>query len=167
MATPIDVLCKGAPCEFATYLNYCRSLRFEEKPDYSYLRQLFRNLFHKQGFTYDYVFDWNMLKFGGSRPESDGNDPKDRERKQRHQRTAAAVAVAATGASAAVPGNGASAMDTNRGPGIAGAAVDATSKPHQMAPPESPFGTGQPPVQVVRRGSKEMGTPNSARHLRK
>ena len=36
MATPIDVLCKGAPCEFATYLNYCRSLRFEEKPDYRY-----------------------------------------------------------------------------------------------------------------------------------
>jgi hypothetical protein len=34
MATPIDVLCKGAPSEFATYLNYCRSLRFEEKPDY-------------------------------------------------------------------------------------------------------------------------------------
>ena len=34
MSTPIDVLCKGAPCEFATYLNYCRSLRFEEKPDY-------------------------------------------------------------------------------------------------------------------------------------
>ena len=84
-----------------------------------------------------------MLKFGGSRPESDGNDAKDRERKQRHQRTAAAV-VAATGASA-VPGNGASAMDTNRGGGIGGA-VDATSKPHQMAPPESPFGTGQPPV---------------------
>ena len=38
----------------------------------SYLRQLFRNLFHRQGFTYDYVFDWNMLKFGGSRgPETE------------------------------------------------------------------------------------------------
>jgi hypothetical protein len=24
------------------YLNYCRSLRFEESPDYMYLRQLFR-----------------------------------------------------------------------------------------------------------------------------
>ena len=36
MSTPIDVLCKGAPCEFATYLNYCRSLRFEEKPAYRY-----------------------------------------------------------------------------------------------------------------------------------
>lgn len=38
-------------------------MRFDDKPDYSYLRQLFRNLFHRQGFSYDYVFDWNMLKF--------------------------------------------------------------------------------------------------------
>ena len=51
------------PIEFTTYLSYCRSLRFDDKPDYSYLRQLFRNLFHRQGFTYDYIFDWNMLKF--------------------------------------------------------------------------------------------------------
>ena len=63
MSTPIDVLCAGFPTEFNTYLSYCRSLRFEEKPDYTYLRQLLRNLFHRQGFTYDYVFDWNMLKF--------------------------------------------------------------------------------------------------------
>lgn len=55
------VFCPTA--EFATYLNFCRSLRFDDKPDYSYLRQLFRNLFHRQGFSYDYVFDWNMLKF--------------------------------------------------------------------------------------------------------
>ncbi|KAL1474833.1 hypothetical protein MTO96_020476 [Rhipicephalus appendiculatus] len=64
MSTPIEELCRSFPSEFATYLNYCRSLRFDEKPDYSYLRQLLRNLFHRQGFTYDYVFDWNMLKFG-------------------------------------------------------------------------------------------------------
>lgn len=49
--------------EFATYLNHTRNLRFDEKPDYSFLRQLFRNLFHRLGYTYDYVFDWNMLKF--------------------------------------------------------------------------------------------------------
>lgn len=53
----------GLAAEFSTYLNLCRSLRFDDKPDYSYLRQLFRNLFHRQGFSYDYVFDWNMLKF--------------------------------------------------------------------------------------------------------
>ena len=34
MATSVEVLCKGAPAEFTKYLNYCRSLRFEEKPDY-------------------------------------------------------------------------------------------------------------------------------------
>ncbi|XP_014671366.1 PREDICTED: casein kinase I isoform delta-B-like [Priapulus caudatus] len=63
MSTPIEELCKTYSSEFATYLNFCRSLKFDDKPDYSYLRQLFRNLFHRQGFTYDYVFDWNMLKF--------------------------------------------------------------------------------------------------------
>jgi len=46
--------------EFATYLNFCRSLRFDDKPDYSYLRQLFRNLFHREGYTYDYIFDWTV-----------------------------------------------------------------------------------------------------------
>lgn len=42
MSTPVEVLCKGFPAEFAMYLNYCRSMRFEEAPDYMYLRQLFR-----------------------------------------------------------------------------------------------------------------------------
>merc|ERR1711988_1470889 len=167
MATPIEVLCKGAPVEFATYLNYCRSLRFEEKPDYSYLRQLFRNLFHKQGFTYDYVFDWNMLKFGGSRPESDGNDQaKDRDRKQRHQRTAAALA--AGGGASNVPAN--VAMDSTRGAGDStpkAGGMPGSGGNQQMAPPDIPYGTGQPPVQVSRRGSKELGTPNSTRHVRK
>jgi len=79
MSTPVEELCKGFPAEFATYLTYCRSLRFDEKPDYSYLRQLFRNLFHRQGFTYDYVFDWNMLKFGGSRTQ----EQEERDRRER------------------------------------------------------------------------------------
>uniref|UniRef100_A0A8B9JT11 non-specific serine/threonine protein kinase n=1 Tax=Astyanax mexicanus TaxID=7994 RepID=A0A8B9JT11_ASTMX len=67
MSTPIEVLCKGYPSEFSTYMNFCRSLRFDDKPDYSYLRQLFRNLFHRQGFSYDYVFDWNIESSGHDR----------------------------------------------------------------------------------------------------
>lgn len=63
LTTAPSVPLPAAPAEFSTYLNFCRSLRFDDKPDYSYLRQLFRNLFHRQGFSYDYVFDWNMLKF--------------------------------------------------------------------------------------------------------
>lgn len=62
MTTPIEALCKGFPAEFAMYLNYCRGLRFEEMPDYMYLRQLFRILFRTLNHQYDYVFDWSMLK---------------------------------------------------------------------------------------------------------
>ncbi|ESQ40253.1 hypothetical protein EUTSA_v10015880mg, partial [Eutrema salsugineum] len=30
-------LCRGHPTEFASYFHYCRSLRFDDKPDYAYL----------------------------------------------------------------------------------------------------------------------------------
>lgn len=84
MSTIVEVLCKGLyytnncvftqklillslfflgfPAEFAMYLNYCRGLRFEETPDYMYLRQLFRILFRTLNQQYDYIFDWTMLK---------------------------------------------------------------------------------------------------------
>ena len=44
MATPIDLLCSGFPDEFRIYFEYCRALRFADKPDYSYLRRLFKDL---------------------------------------------------------------------------------------------------------------------------
>ncbi|VDD87048.1 unnamed protein product [Enterobius vermicularis] len=79
MSTPVEVLCKGFPAEFAMYLNYCRGLRFDEAPDYMYLRQLFRILFRTLNHQYDYTFDWTMLKQKAS------------------QNTAAALALAGSG----------------------------------------------------------------------
>ncbi|KAL6527701.1 Casein kinase 1-like protein 11 [Orobanche minor] len=63
MLTPIEVLCKSYPAEFISYFHYCRSLRFEDKPDYSYLKRLFRDLFIREGYQFDYVFDWTILKY--------------------------------------------------------------------------------------------------------
>ena len=57
MITSLEDLCKGFPEEFAIYLNYCKSLKFEERPDYAYLRRLFKDLFVREGFEYDYLFD--------------------------------------------------------------------------------------------------------------
>lgn len=34
MSVSLETLCKGFDQEFATYLVYCRNLRFDEKPDY-------------------------------------------------------------------------------------------------------------------------------------
>ncbi|CAH0701236.1 unnamed protein product [Spodoptera exigua] len=100
LSTPFDELCKNHPIEFQLYLKYCRRLRFEERPDYSHLRQLFRTLFHRQGFTYDYVFDWNMLKFGGQRGnyQSGGTDRTLRrhEQNQEQENTAGAAGQPST-----------------------------------------------------------------------
>lgn len=58
MSTSVESLCRGFPSEFATYLNYTRSLRFADRPDYAYLRKLFRDLFLREGYVYDLQFDW-------------------------------------------------------------------------------------------------------------
>eukprot|EP01104_Vermistella_antarctica_P010135 TRINITY_DN2676_c0_g7_i1.p1 TRINITY_DN2676_c0_g7~~TRINITY_DN2676_c0_g7_i1.p1 ORF type:complete len:375 (+),score=89.49 TRINITY_DN2676_c0_g7_i1:394-1518(+) len=62
MSTPVELLCKGFPSEFSNYLNYTRSLRFADKPDYAYLRKMFRDLFMREGFVYDLVYDWTIPK---------------------------------------------------------------------------------------------------------
>lgn len=56
--TTVDELCEGLPSEFATFLDRVRKLEFDERPDYSGYRQLFRDLFIKEGYVYDFVFDW-------------------------------------------------------------------------------------------------------------
>ncbi|XP_047086053.1 casein kinase I-like [Lolium rigidum] len=58
IATSPEELCRGHPTEFASYLNYCRSLGFEDEPNYLYLKKMFRDLFVQQGYQYDYVYDW-------------------------------------------------------------------------------------------------------------
>lgn len=64
-ATSISTLCAGCPPQFAEYLQYCRSLKFEASPNVKYLRQLFRDLYQQQGYplaTYgDADWDWNPI----------------------------------------------------------------------------------------------------------
>ncbi|GFS43850.1 casein kinase 1 [Actinidia rufa] len=63
VSTSIEALCRGYLTEFASYFHYCRSLRFDDKPDYAYLKRIFRDLFIREGFQFDYVFDWTILKY--------------------------------------------------------------------------------------------------------
>lgn len=58
MNTPHEVMCKGLPNEFVAYMNYVKQLKFEEKPDYQYLRSLFRDVAKKLNFEFDYRYDW-------------------------------------------------------------------------------------------------------------
>lgn len=61
--TPIEQICAGAPNEFAVFLSYCRNLKFDERPDYPYVKKLFKDLFLKSVFEYDYIFDWTILNY--------------------------------------------------------------------------------------------------------
>ena len=73
---PTEILCYGLPDEITYYLKYCKSLRFEDRPDYDYLRGLFIKLLgtcnslyglNKEMLKFDWCFDdpansiWNIF----------------------------------------------------------------------------------------------------------
>eukprot|EP00002_Diphylleia_rotans_P009474 TRINITY_DN1973_c0_g2_i3.p1 TRINITY_DN1973_c0_g2~~TRINITY_DN1973_c0_g2_i3.p1 ORF type:complete len:449 (+),score=61.88 TRINITY_DN1973_c0_g2_i3:57-1403(+) len=72
ISTSVETLCRGFPDEFVAYFNYVRGLKFEEKPDYAYLRKILRDAFNREGYQFDYVFDWMVIR---SQRES-GQAPK-------------------------------------------------------------------------------------------
>lgn len=74
MTTPNNILTKGLPNEFLDYMNYIKSLRFDDKPDYPYLRKLFRDLFKRENYKYDYVFDWTLYKFQQEKQKAKNQD---------------------------------------------------------------------------------------------
>ena len=67
-------MCKGYPAEFAKYLSQCRNLRFDERPQYAAIRNMFRELFQRNGYKNDYQYDWVVLnekkkvQGGGEKP---------------------------------------------------------------------------------------------------
>ena len=73
-ATSIESLRYNLPQQFTTFLTYTRTLRFDEKPDYNYLRKIFRDLFTQQGYQLDYIFDWTVKQ--GGLGSTVGNDKK-------------------------------------------------------------------------------------------
>lgn len=61
-ATHPDSLCRGYPSEFRDYFVHCSALGFEDRPDYRYLKRIFRDLFERQCFEDDGIFDWDIIK---------------------------------------------------------------------------------------------------------
>eukprot|EP01031_Cornospumella_fuschlensis_P046073 gene46073-56399_t len=68
-ATHPDLLCRGYPSEFRDFFAHCSSLGFEDKPDYRYLKRIFRDLFERQCFEDDGVFDWDIIKKAQQLPQ--------------------------------------------------------------------------------------------------
>ena len=56
--TPVEAVCDGLPAEFCEFLRDVRNLGYEEDPDYSAYERRFRDLFVREGFVFDYAYDW-------------------------------------------------------------------------------------------------------------
>lgn len=61
---PEDLLTESIPPQFATYLKYSRSLRFDEDPDYDYLISLMDEILDRLGLMDDGHYDWMDLNNG-------------------------------------------------------------------------------------------------------
>ncbi len=55
----LEDLCAGLPKECIKFIQYARDMKFEDRPDYSYLRNLLRKAAEKNGLHFDNTkFDW-------------------------------------------------------------------------------------------------------------
>ncbi|KIM87966.1 hypothetical protein PILCRDRAFT_3674 [Piloderma croceum F 1598] len=52
----LALMCSVCPPEFGTFLDYVRTLAFDEKLDYDYIRQLFHELLVREGHQYGHPF---------------------------------------------------------------------------------------------------------------
>ena len=55
---PMNTLCKNLPNEMTEYMTYTKSLKFDEKPNYNYLRKLFEIMLKKISNANDLKFSW-------------------------------------------------------------------------------------------------------------
>ena len=59
---PAEALCEGYPIEFVHYIQYVKQLKFDEKPDYSYLRKLLKDAFYTLNYNSEVFFDWISIQ---------------------------------------------------------------------------------------------------------
>ena len=56
--TSPKALCEGFPKELERYVEYTRNMEYTEEPDYDMLRSLFMKIMRKEGYKFDYIYDW-------------------------------------------------------------------------------------------------------------
>lgn len=58
----VSELCNGLPEEFAKYLQYARSLKFDATPNYNWLRGLMVNVMGRYGSIDHFKYDWSQYR---------------------------------------------------------------------------------------------------------
>ena len=58
VTTSLSDLCKGFPEETQMFIQYAKELRFEDRPDYSYLKKLIKQMADRENIQFDFEFDY-------------------------------------------------------------------------------------------------------------
>ncbi|MCQ2815830.1 MAG: casein kinase 1 family protein [archaeon] len=59
LSVSVDLLCKELPLEFSIYMNYVKGLKFDERPNYDFLKGLFTDLLFSL-YTPNFFYDWTL-----------------------------------------------------------------------------------------------------------
>ena len=86
ISTGLDILCQGFPEEFITFIQYARDLKFEDRPDYSYLKNLLRQMCEKNQLSFNYnKYDWILKKNAEMNNEEHKESNKNKEEKDKEK----------------------------------------------------------------------------------
>lgn len=55
-------------------MTHCRQLKFEEAPDYTKYKKIFKDLFYRCGFEHEFIFDWTIQRYRVDKPSTSSND---------------------------------------------------------------------------------------------
>ena len=58
----INELCSDCPEEIGQYITYVKKLKYEEEPNYNYIKNLFYEILNKTGNKFYYLYDWDNTK---------------------------------------------------------------------------------------------------------
>ena len=77
----LEDLCIGQPDEFAQFIQYARNMKFEDKPDYNYLRGLLRQAAKNNGLVFDSSkFDWIIKENENEENKEKNKEDKDEDK---------------------------------------------------------------------------------------
>jgi serine/threonine protein kinase len=86
ISTSLEALCQGFPDEFKTFIQYARDLKFEDRPDYSYLKNLLRQICEKNQLSFNYnKYDWILKKTAELNNEENKENSKNKEDKEKEK----------------------------------------------------------------------------------
>ena len=84
--TPAE-LCENLPPQFVEYIKYTRNLKYEETPDYNYLKNLFITILKNNNWEFDYYYDWDQttLKNGDINSVNNSSSTRIYSQKENHK----------------------------------------------------------------------------------